>query len=270
MQPMNIQVNPRVVAPLDPGFLPGSLWNKAFAEAVEKSGAGQPLALALERPGGSISVHRTRIFPHTGEYVALNERYVERLLKFLLWQKGGNKITIAGEPAIADYLRAVYSPDGARKFDFDFMGDRVYGEPMRFNAVPYAEAPAPNESGSALGRHLEGCRIGFDLGGSDRKASAVIDGEVVFTEEIAWDPYFQANPDYHYQGIQDSLKRAAAKLPRVDAIGGSAAGVYVNNEVRVASLFRGVPRDIFESRVRRMFFDLQKDWGGIPFVVVND
>ena len=36
-------------------------------------------------------------------------------------------------------------------------------------------------------------------------------------------------------GVHDSLKRAAAHLPRVDAIGGSAAGVYVNNEVRAAS-----------------------------------
>lgn len=267
---MEISVNPRVTPPLDPGFVPASLWNRAFADAVEKSGAGQPLAVALARPGGSVSVHRTRIFPHIGEYVALNERYTERLLKFLLWQKGGSEITIAGEPAIADYLRRVYSPEGIRKFDFEFMGERIYGSPLTFHAVPYTEAPQPNEAGSALGRHLDGCRIGFDLGGSDRKASAVRDGKVVFTEEIAWDPYFQSDPDYHYQGIQDTLKRAAAHLPRVDAIGGSAAGVFVNNEVRAASLFRGVPRDVFDKRVRRMFFDLQKDWGGIPFVVVND
>ena len=61
----------------------------------------------------------------------------------------------------------------------------------------------------------------------------MIDGEVVFSEEIEWDPYFQADPDYHLEGIQHSLERAAAHLPRVDAIGGSAAGIYVNNEARV-------------------------------------
>jgi predicted NBD/HSP70 family sugar kinase len=59
-------------------------------------------------------------------------------------------------------------------------------------------------------------------------------------------------------------------LPRVDAIGGSAAGVYVANEVRVGSLYRGVPRDLFDSRIRRLFFELQNAWGGIPFDVVND
>jgi predicted NBD/HSP70 family sugar kinase len=56
----------------------------------------------------------------------------------------------------------------------------------------------------------------------------------------------------------------------VDAIGGSAAGVYVNNEVRVASLFRGVPPEQFERHVRRIFFTLQERWGGVPFEVVND
>jgi predicted NBD/HSP70 family sugar kinase len=121
-----------------------------------------------------------------------------------------------------------------------------------------------------MGRHLEGCRIGFDLGGSDRKAAALIDGKVVYSEEIAWDPYFQKDPTYHIEGVQDTLVRAAAHLPRVDAIGGSAAGVYVNNEVRVASLFRGVPPDQFERHIRRMFFTLQERWGGIPFEVVND
>ena len=67
-----------------------------------------------------------------------------------------------------------------------------------------------------------------------------------------------------------SLVRAAAHLPRVDAIGGSAAGVYVRNEVRVSSLFRGVAPELFERQVRRMFFTLQERWGGVPFEVAND
>ncbi len=64
------------------------------------------------------------------------------------------------------------------------------------------------------------------------------EGKVVFSEEVAWNPSKQADPQYHFDGINDSLRRAAAHLPRVDAIGGSAAGVYVNNEVRVGSLYR--------------------------------
>jgi predicted NBD/HSP70 family sugar kinase len=123
---------------------------------------------------------------------------------------------------------------------------------------------------STFGGHLDGCRIGFDLGASDRKAAAVIDGEVVFSEEIAWDPARHADPQWHFAQIMDSLRRAASHLPRVDAIGGSAAGVYVDNEIRVASLFRSVPADVFRARVPGLFGELQAAWGGIPFVVLND
>jgi predicted NBD/HSP70 family sugar kinase len=122
----------------------------------------------------------------------------------------------------------------------------------------------------SLGRNLDGCRIGFDLGGSDRKCAAVIDGKVVFSEEVVWDPYFQSDPNYHIEGIRDSLMRAAAHLPRVDAIGGSSAGVYVNNEVRAASLFRGVSEADFEKHIRRIFFTLKERWNNVPFEVVND
>jgi predicted NBD/HSP70 family sugar kinase len=255
---------------LDPAFVPASLWNRAYRARVRDSGRARNLAIALERSDGSVSLLRTAVLPHEGPHIPLNQLYVERLVKFLLWQKGGCKVTIAGEPEIARYIRAVYSPAGRRAFDFHFMGERVYGQPMRIEEAAYERAPEERETTAAPGRHLEGCRIGFDLGASDRKSAAVIDGEVVFSEEVAWDPSFQSDPQYHFDGIHDSLKRAAAKLPRVDAIGGSAAGVYVNNEVRVASLFRGVPSDLFDRRVRRLFFELQAAWGGIPFVVVND
>jgi len=268
--PVIIEISPKFRPVLDPGFVPASLWTRAFRAKVLESGQGRNLAIALERKDGSVSVCRTTVLPHEGANIPANERYVERLLKFLLWQKGGHKVTIAGDPEIARFIQRVYSPTGQRAFDFHFMGDRVYGLPMLIEQAPYEHAPEEKETTAALGRHLDGCRIGFDLGASDRKSAAVIDGEVIFSEEVPWDPSFQADPQYHFDGINDSLRRAAARLPRVDAIGGSAAGVYVNNEVRVASLFRGVPQELFNRRVRRLFFELQAAWGGIPFEVVND
>ena len=268
--PVLSRVAPKFCPILDPDFLPASLWNRCFRARVEESGKGNPLGIALERADGSVSVFRTALHPHEGANVPINERYVERLLKFLLWQKGGYRVWIGGDPGIARFLRSVYSPTGRRAFDFQFMGDRVYARTMEIQHTPYHQLPAEHEAVAPLGRHLEGCRIGFDLGASDRKCAAVIDGEVVFSEEVPWDPSRQADPQYHFDGINDSLKRAAAKLPRVDAIGGSAAGVYVNNEVRVGSLYRAVPQNLFDSRVRRLFFELQEAWGGIPFEVVND
>ncbi|MEI6492954.1 MAG: ROK family protein [Verrucomicrobiota bacterium] len=253
---------------LDPDFVPAVLWNRSYAAKVARTAGSKPLAISLERGEGIVSVYRTTVLPHTAENSALNIRYVERLLKFLLWQGGGYRVLIAGEPEIARQIRTIYSPSGERAFDHEFMGRKVYGRPMEVEACD--EVPEPKEMSVPLGRNLDGCRIGFDLGGSDRKCAALVDGEVVFSEEVRWDPYFQSDPQYHYDGIRETLRRAAEHLPRVDAIGGSAAGVYVNNEVRVASLFRGVSEDEFEKRVRRIFFDLQKEWEGIPFEVVND
>jgi len=254
---------------LDPEFVPAALWNRAYRARVKETG-GRNLAIALERSDGSVSVFRTAVLPHEGKNVAVNNRYVERLLKFLLWQKGGYRVTIGGDARIADYLRSVYAPAGARAFDYQFMGERVYGRPMIIESASFDAAPAERETTAPLGRHLDGFRIGFDLGASDRKCAAVADGQVIFSDEAAWNPSAQADPQYHFDGIQDSLKRAAAHLPRVDAIGGSAAGVYVDNEVRVGSLYRAVPPHLFDSRVRRLFFELQAAWGGIPFEVVND
>jgi hypothetical protein len=121
-----------------------------------------------------------------------------------------------------------------------------------------------------LGRHHNGCRIGFDLGASDRKVAALIDGRPVFSDETAWDPRSQSDPQWHFDQIMDSLKKAAAHLPRVDAIGGSSAGVYVNNRVQVASLFRGVPEELFNRRVKTLFLEIKKAWNNMPFEVVND
>ena len=265
---MNVQ--PAIVPPLDPGFVPAVLWNRAYRAKCGADPGAHALAVAVERTDGTVSRFDTIVLPHTGANIPLNKKYVERLVKFLLWARGGFRVILGGDDAIAGMLRAIYSADGERKFDYEFMGPRVYGRTMEIESRPLADVPPAREVSIPLGRHLDGCRIGFDLGGSDRKCAALIDGQVVFSEEVTWDPYFESDPQYHYDGIQDTLRRAAAHLPRVDAVGGSSAGVYVNNEVRVASLFRGVSPEDFEKRIRRIFFDLQTAWGGVPFEVVND
>ena len=259
-------LTPAITPPLDSGIVHAALWNREFRRRC--AAASEPVAIALARPDGTVSRFDFATLPHTAANAALNLRYVERLVKFLLWSRGASRVIIGGNPALAAELRAIYSHDGARKFDVEFFA-KIYGA-LEIESCAFDAAPASCETAIPLGRHLDGCRIGFDLGGSDRKCAAVIDGKVVFSEEIAWDPYFQSDPQYHYDGIADTLKRAAAHLPRVDAIGGSAAGVYVGNEVRAASLFRGVRQDAFEQRIRHIFFDLQREWGGVPFEVAND
>ncbi|MBI2843275.1 MAG: ROK family protein [Armatimonadetes bacterium] len=261
-------VIPLVVPPLDPDFRPVALANRRFLNRVRGSGLAVPLVIAVERASGARSIYET-VVSSAPEDMSENLAYAERLVKMLFWQRGGWKVTVGGPPEIGDYIRRTYSVDGDRAFDAKFMSG-VYERPFSVEVTDASAVPPAREESVALGKHLNGCRIGFDLGASDRKVAAVIDGEPVFSEEVVWDPRNRSDPSYHYKEIMAALKKAASHLPRVDAIGGSSAGVYINNRVMVASLFRGVPRDLFESRVRDIFINMRKDWGGIPFQVVND
>ena len=86
LQVAGIEVNPAVIAPLDPGFLPASLFTRNYRELVSGSG-GVPLRLALERGDGSISTFRTSVVPPSAGHLAATLLYVERIVKFLLWQR---------------------------------------------------------------------------------------------------------------------------------------------------------------------------------------
>jgi predicted NBD/HSP70 family sugar kinase len=264
-----LEVSPRHRPVLDPTFLPAVLWNRAYEARVRTTRGCLDLGMALVRQDGTTFTHKTRILPPTAAHAGLNRKYVERLVKFLLWQKGGCTILIKGCDSVARMLARDYALKGLRAFDRDLVGRRMFGQAIEVKAVR-GKLPSSRETSQPLGRHLDGCRIGFDLGGSDRKCAAVIDGKVVFSDEVVWNPYFEKDPFYHFNGINDTLRRAAAHLPRIDAIGGSAAGVYVNNEPRVGSLYRGIAEPDFDRHIRGLFRALQSWWGGVPFDVVND
>ncbi len=261
-------IPPRFVPPLDPDFRPAVLAHNAFRHAVARSGVGVPLVIGLERPDGTVSRYETQVWPAGHRQAKANWMYVERLLKFLLWQRGGWKVYIGGPQTIGESVQAWYAPDGPRAFDAHFMGATVYGRPFTVVTCPPSQVPPAHEQEQALGRHLEGCRVGFDLGASDLKVSAVVNGEAIFSTEIPWEPGIQSDPAYHRERIVTALKLAASKLPRLDAIGGSAAGVYIHNRPAVASLFRGIPPERFDE-VRRLFLDI-RDTFDVPLEVVND
>ncbi len=261
-------IEPRFLPPLDAHFRPAVLANRSFQEAVADSGAGVPLVFGLERADGAISRFETRVFPDGHPQAGANLMYAERLLKFLLWQRGGWRVYVGGPKQIGDYIAHCYAPDGTRAFDYHFLGEKIYQKTFTVVTCRPDAVPPEQESEQSLGRHLDGCRIGFDLGASDLKISAVIDGEAIFSDEIVWEPGKQTDPQYHYNKIMAALKIAASKLPRVDAIGGSSAGVYVNNRAMVASLFRGIPDERFDA-VRNMFLRI-RDELGVPLEIVND
>ena len=262
MNYLGIEYSVKNLPCLDGDFIPFGVWIDAYEKGAEK-----PLTIAIERDKGKISVHHTKI--HGTE--ALREadyRYVERYVKFLLWSIGGFRIYICGDSDLAQRLQQADTLEVERKFDVQFMQD-VYEVPFEVIDCPMEDCPQANESSVSIGGHMEGCRIGFDAGGSDRKVSAVIDGKTVYSEEVVWHPKTESDPQYHFDGIVSAFKTAASKMPRVDGIGVSSAGVFIGNSPMVSSLFIKVPRekrDLVKSIYDRAALEL----GDVPIVVAND
>ena len=262
MQYLGIHYDLNHIPELDPGFIPFGVWMESY-----RKGASMPLAIAVERDHGQISVCHTHIHG-TPEMRDADYRYVERYVKFLLWSIGGFRIYICGCSELAQRLKAAYTPEGERAFDFDFF-QKLYERDLEVLDLPLEECPQSNEVPRPIGGHMDGCRIGFDAGGSDRKVSAVIDGECVYSEEVIWHPKTQTDPNYHYEQILDAFRTAAARMPRVDAIGVSSAGVFIGNAPMVSSLFIKVPRSRWDE-VKTIYDRTGAAIGDVPVVVAND
>ena len=262
MNHLGIEVSVKHSPELDPGFLPLGKFFQAFLKDAKK-----PLGVAVERAGGEVAVYHTFIHG-TPEMAQADRYYVDRLIKTMLWYMGGFKVYICGDKDIFEAMKATWCAGGQRSFDAEFMSN-VYEKP--FEVVFCDALPAEYSNPQAVGRHLGGCRIGFDAGGSDRKVSAVIDGEPVFSEEVVWHPKTTSDPDYHYDGIVAALKSAAAHMPRVDAVGVSSAGIYIENRTMVASLFLKVSKEDFDAKVKDIYIRAITDtFGDVPYVVAND
>jgi predicted NBD/HSP70 family sugar kinase len=246
------------------------MFHKVFDATTAAAGGGVPVDLALEQGDGTVVRWHTTLLPDGHPDAHLNFLSLERQVKFLLWSRGACRVHVAAPRDLVRRLQRHYKETATGAFDEEIMGGRVYERPFDVIAGGPNDLPAETYRAVPLGRHLRGCRIGFDLGASDRKAAAVVDGEVVFSEEIEWNPVPESDPQWHFDGIMDSLRRASAHLPRVDAIGGSSAGVIVNNQVKLATLFRGVPPDVFRHRVKSLFLEIKRAWHDVPFEVVND
>ena len=261
MQYLGIEYQIRNLPALDRAFIPFGVW----ASAYEK-GAERPFKIAVERENGLVTVYETKL--RGPAFAEANYRYAERCVKMLLWSVGGWRVYLCGDDAIAKRMQDEYRAGGKREFDVGFMQD-VYERPFEIVVTDAANFPQAHEQTRKVGGHTNGCRIGFDAGGSDRKVSAVIDGKTVYSEEVVWHPKTSEDPQYQYDGIVAAFKTAASKLPRVDGIGVSSAGVFIGNAPMVSSIFIKVPRARREE-VKTVYDRAAREIGDVPIVVAND
>ena len=243
---------------LDKDFQPLSEVLRKYRAEV-KNAPHDTLKICVERNKGYNYCFSFDVYKDADK-LDISYRVVERLIKSVLWVAGGYKIYICGNDTVYERVKKDYSENGARAFDVDFMST-VYERPFEVVKVEEENFPKENKCSLKIGGHLEGCRIGFDAGGSDRKVSAVIDGEVVYSEEVVWNPKLSTDWHYQYDGIKQAFLTAASKMPRVDAVGVSTAGVIIDNRPMVSSIFLKIPKEDKEKYVYPIYINLAKELG---------
>ena len=225
----------KVKSVLDKQFQPMSLVVREMREATKED--GQDIVIGIVRNNGYVSAYKTRIYKDGVGKDDVNFRFIERMVKALLWVRGGYKIIIAGSPVVGEKIKAAYAKGGLRDFDNGFMA-RCYEHPFEVEVTDLAH-------------------------------------ESVYSEEVVWFPKLQSDPKYHPDGVYEAMKTAASHMPRVDAIGVSSAGVYVDNKIMIGSLFLKVSDEDFEKHIKHMYTDIAKELSAeygkeIPIEVAND
>ena len=127
-----LPITPKFIPPLDPEFHPAALFNRAFRTELDRTGQSQVLVLGLERSDGTCSRYETKIFTENHPWACYNNFYVERIVKFLLWQRGGYKVYIGGSPKVGEHIQKLYSAEGNRRFDYRFMASKCTSGLLRW------------------------------------------------------------------------------------------------------------------------------------------
>jgi hypothetical protein len=93
---------PSISAPLDPGFKPAILFNREYQKNLHDKKDRVPLVLGLERENGLISRFETFVSSNADPETLF---YVERIVKFLIWSRGGWKLHFGGPKAIGEVIK---------------------------------------------------------------------------------------------------------------------------------------------------------------------
>jgi len=266
-------VKPKVVAPLDTKFSPLILGKRRYLEAVKEVEDAESLEWALPRADGCAR-YKLPVFPQKHKDVRASTYLAGVLIQEMIWQRSASSLILFGPEKMTKALKTMFSIGGAYEFEAKSMPN-VCGTPDKPFEVTIAEKaedlPEAKDAPQVCGTNANGCRLAFDLGKSDIKTVAVKDNEVLDSKETEWD-VTNVDPDYHFDAILKAMKETAAKLPKIEAIGGSATGtISADNEATWCDIFPNVPPDVYKAKVTDIFKRLAHEMApGVPLKVIND
>ena len=181
-------IPPRHVPPLDSGFRPAVLANRAFRADVAASGVGVPLVLGLERADGYAVALRDRGRSPTDTRVPRPTWSVRRAPRQVpaLGSAAAGSVLVGGPRVDRRAHRAASTqPGGVRAFDAEIMvSGPTTGLSRCTSRLPPDRIPPARARRPPLGGHLDGCRVGFDLGASDLQSGRRHRRRGVYSEEF--------------------------------------------------------------------------------------
>jgi len=99
----------------------------------------------------------------------------------------------------------------------------------------------------------------FDLGATTGKSPPLSTRER-FQRGVVWEPRENSDPQYHFDQIMEG-SRARPLTCRESMQSVEFGGLLINGRPRSLRLFRGIPKDIFNSRIKEIFHEIGKAWG---------
>ena len=112
-----ITISAPILPELDKAFVPAALWNREYRKLAAADPNAVKVAITLKRSNGAISRFDTLLLPDTEENKALNFRYVERLVKFMLWAFGGCEVAV--DKPHDKIINSLISRQFKRRYSFD-------------------------------------------------------------------------------------------------------------------------------------------------------
>lgn len=264
----------KTFAPENQIFQPITDWNDRFLK-IAKNEATEEVFIAYYRDSVEAKNFRIRI---PVDEKTWHERKVIKYLKTYVynraWAIGASRILVNCHSKLYEQIQTPFmATDGEYHHMASFM-TKVYEQPFMIQWVPKEdiERMASTQVTAQQYSPKKGARIGVDLGGSDIKVVALLDGELKYYQKRNWSPKTFTDAEQHLTVVSDMISTAQREsgLKTLDGIGISTAGVVVDSRIVISGLCMGLSEKHFREKITHMGEIIKKRFAGVDVDVAHD
>ena len=268
---------------MDYSFQPITDWNNRFLR-IANSEATETVLVAYMQDGKHARIFRAPI-PADEETWQRHEvsKYIKTYIYNRAWAIGANRILISCPKKLYEQIKAAFMAEDGEYHHLTSFMTKVYEKPFEFQWVesgviesmmpfPTSETQYSHNPLTPFIKGDMGARIGVDLGGSDIKVVAMVDGELKFYRKMNWRPMTFTDAEQHLTVVSDMIHTAQkeSELTKLDGIGISTAGVVVNSKIMISGLCAGLTESQFREKITPMGDIVKSRFSGVDVDIAHD